>query len=167
MAAATDISDRLLTGLQSLIASLNLQATSNATTSIGAKVFAQLLPERLAIGNMPCVILTYMGETEEEPNDVENFEEQGVTYPVSVLIVDQMRTQYQLARPDYLNWRHAIKTVLRNRPRFNPQPHMLDNVPELANIRLRNKPVWVPKLADDQLMVSAFAALCDTNETRT
>lgn len=158
----TVIQTRLLTDLQTLIQGLNLQGTTGATGSIGQNVFVQLLGETLNIDTWPAVLLTTEGEAEEEQNEAENFEEDGVTYPVKIFICDPMRPAYQTARDDYFSWRHAIAQALRDLVIYP----LLPTTPECHRVRLRNLPIVPAELKQKQYVVCGMVALCDTNEPR-
>lgn len=156
------IQTRLQSDLQGLIQGLNLIGTTGATGSIGTNVFTQLLGETLNVDAFPAVFINVEGEQEREQNEGENFEEDGVTYPVKILIVDLMRPAYQTARDDYYTWRHAIAQMLRDLLIYP----LLPTTPECFRILVRNLPIVTLELKRQQFVVCGMVAECDTTETK-
>ena len=156
------IQTRLLSDLQAQIQALDLTGSTGATGDIGQNIFVQLLNETLNITTWPAVLLSVEGEAEEEQNEAENFEEDCVTYPVKILLVDTMRPGYQKARDDYYSWRHAIAQALRGLVNYP----LLTNTPECHVIYVRNLPIVTVELKRQQFVVCGVVALCHTNESR-
>ena len=154
------IHDRLLTDLQGLIQSLDLSGSSGVIGDIGSNVYVQLAEEELNV-LFPCVLVSSVGETEEEGES--DLEDDVVIYPVRISILDQVAPNYQQRRPTYQDWRHQIARKLRGLVNYP----LLDNVPELHDVRLRNLPTVDPRLPEHAFFQAGLVALCYTNETRT
>jgi hypothetical protein len=153
------ICNRLIVNLVSFIQGLNLQGTPGVTGNIGSNVYAQWESEGLNI-QLPAVIVTTQGMTEEEGDS--SFEEDYVTYPILILVVDHAHPAFQEALADYLRWRHDIARNLRGLVAYP----LLPDCPELHDVRLRNLPIADERIPYRQYVRSGFIALCHTNEPR-
>lgn len=161
--AQDDLWGRLMTDLAGLIAGLNLTTTTTATASIQS-VIVWSLEDQLNIPTFPVVIVTNVGLVETEDEDHSNFEEDWVNYPVSILIVDTQRNDYQTAQKTYRAWRRTMQTTFRGL--VNPNPGLTINCPEFNDCRLSNQEVVPKEIMEKQFSVSGFIALCRCNEAR-
>ena len=150
---------RLENDLVSLIQGMGLLGDSGVTGDIGQNVYKQWESEGLNI-QLPAVIVTMQGMTEEEGDS--SFEEDYVTYPLLVIIVDHARPAFQAANDVYQRWRHDIMRTLRGLVAYPLFP----NVPELHDVRMRPLPVADDRIPFRQYARTGFIALCHTNEPR-
>jgi len=169
MAVTGVIHDRLQQDLALVIQAMNLVGSKNdagqtVTGDIGENVFTQLNFDESNI-KYPCVLLTCEDETEED-DDATSFEEDGVIYPVRILICDRVSTRWQNSRADYLRWRWTIQQTLLGLPAGVQGASFLPDVPECWDIRLRRLKVYDAKLPQYQFMVSGLVALCRTMTPR-
>jgi hypothetical protein len=166
---AATLQERLLRDLQSLVIALNLTAASGATGSVAGNVVVQWEEERLNLPGYPAVVLSCEDEAEDAPDDLATTEERGTTYPVVIKVLDQARTNYQVVRPDYLAWRHAIFMRLQDLPGLEalatPPAPILPNCPECAFMRVRYQPMKPDKKAAVQT-AAAVVAECYCVEPR-
>jgi hypothetical protein len=158
---ATSIQGRLLLDLVTLIKSLNLVSATAATGSIGDNVLGMAIAEELNVAVYPAV-LVYVPDSGEEEEDDSTYEADAVVYPCPILIVDQMRGNFQQARDDYSSWRHAIAQALRGLVAYP----LLPNCPELADVRLRNAPPIPRDTLLHPIFRSGLTATCHTTEPR-
>lgn len=153
------IHDRLATDLQAVIQTLELSGSSGVIGDIGDNVYVQLAEEELNV-LFPCVLVSTVGESEEEGES--DLEDDVVVYPVRISILDQMAPNYQQRRATYQSWRHQIARKLRGLVNYP----LLENVPELHDVRLRNLPTVDPRLPEQAFFQAGMVAMCFTNETR-
>ncbi len=144
--------------IQALLNTSSLAGLAGTIPNVQA-VFTQMVDERLSM-QFPAVLVSIEDEAEEEGDS--DFEEDGVIYPVKVVVLDAMTPFYQQRRPYYLLWRRNLAMMLRGRC----EPPVLPNTPECFDIRIRNKAVIPGSTKGAQLVVSGFTALCHTVEVR-
>lgn len=160
----TSIYDRAMGDLQTLLAALNLSVPAGmfenpVVGNVGTNVFVQMFPETTN-EIYPCLLLTCEDETEEDDEETDNFNGDGVIYPVRILICDRVSERYREARPVYQLWRLIVQQTLLGLP-TGPIP-LLANTPECWDIKVRRLRVFDPKLPQYQFLVSGMVALVRT-----
>ena len=160
MAGVIDsIHDRAMVDLAAFITDLGLP-TSPTVAPVAPTVYTQMLPDETNIV-LPAILVTCEGISEEE-GDRSSFEQDHVIYPVAVAILDRVSVRYQEMRPIYLSWRRTMMRALRglvNMP-------LLENTPEVTDIRLRPGVIFDPETREYQLLQSGFTVLCHSFEDR-
>ena len=159
--AAASTHDRCQTDLAALVAALNLQGTPGVTGNVGSNVFTQAILDEAGL-KFPCVVVAIEDEAETEEEGEGNFEQDGVAYPVRVLICDRVSARYQDARADYLRWRHAIARRIRDLATYP----LLPNVGEAWTVTIRPLKVFDPRLPQYQFLVSGLVAVVHCTEDR-
>lgn len=163
MAVTGVIHDRLQQDLAAILIALNLQGSKDGkgntvTGNVGTNVYTEQTFDESNV-KYPCIVLCYEDESEEDDDEAANFEEDGVIYPIRLLICDRTSQRWQDSRPDYLRWRWTVSQVLLG---LDANPGFFPDVPECWGIRLRRLKIYDPQAPKYQFMVSGMVVLCRT-----
>lgn len=149
--------------LQNLVVGLNLQGERNVIADIADNVLVQLIGEELNIASFPAVVILMEDESGDEDPMTTTFLTDGVTYPVKVVIRDQMATNYQQRRRYYQLWRETIATAIRGLC----VPPIFADAPECWDIRVKFMKMPGQSDAKKTFIETGVIAFCHTNLPRT